>query len=44
MMRKLQSIIAFGLLFLGIISCSNKDLISISGEIQNPGNVKVVAF
>lgn len=44
MMRKLQSIIALVFLFLGIISCSNKDLISITGEIHNPGNVKVVAF
>lgn len=42
-MRKLQSIIA-GVLLLGMISCSNKDVISISGEIHNPGNVKVVAF
>ncbi|MCI0920210.1 TlpA disulfide reductase family protein [Sphingobacterium rhinopitheci] len=42
-MKKLQSIIA-GLVLLGTISCSNKDLISISGEISNPGNVKVVAF
>lgn len=42
-MRKLQSIIA-GLVLLGTVSCSNKDVISISGEIQNPGNVKVVAF
>lgn len=42
-MKKLQSIIA-GLVLLGTISCSNKDVISISGEIHNPGNVKVVAF
>lgn len=42
-MRKLQAIIT-GLVLLVTISCSNKDLISISGEIQNPGNVKVVAF
>lgn len=43
MMRKLQVIIA-SLLLLSLIGCSNKDIISISGEIYNPGNVKVVAF
>lgn len=42
-MKKLQSIVA-GLVLLGTISCSNKDVISISGEIHNPGNLKVVAF
>jgi len=42
-MRKLQAIIA-GLVLLGTIGCSKKDVISISGEIHNPGNVKVVAF
>lgn len=42
-MRKLQSIVA-GLVLLGTVSCSNKDLISISGEIHNPGNIKVIAF
>lgn len=29
---------------LSLVGCSNKELISISGEILNPGNVKVVAF
>lgn len=42
-MRKLQSFLA-GVVLLSAIGCSNKDTISISGEIQNPGNVKVVAF
>lgn len=42
-MKKLQSFLA-GVVLLGAIGCSNKDTISISGEIQNPGNVKVVAF
>ncbi|MCA5004457.1 TlpA family protein disulfide reductase [Sphingobacterium bovistauri] len=42
-MRKLQSFLAGAVLF-GAFGCSNKDTISISGEIQNPGNVKVVAF
>lgn len=42
-MRKLQSFLA-GAVLLSAIGCSNKDTISISGEIQNPGNVKVVAF
>ena len=42
-MRKLQSFLA-GAVLLSVIGCSNKDTIYISGEIQNPGNVKVVAF
>lgn len=42
-MKKLQSFLA-GAVLLSVIGCSNKDTISISGEIQNPGNVKVVAF
>lgn len=42
-MRRLQSIVV-GLVLFGTISCSNKDKISISGEVQNPGNIKVVAF
>lgn len=42
-MRKLQSFFA-GAVLLSVIGCSNKDTISISGEIKNPGNVKVVAF
>ena len=43
MMKRLQSFLA-GAVLLSVIGCSNKDLISISGEIQNPGNIKVVAF
>lgn len=35
----LVSIVGFGLW-----SCSNNDVIAISGEVSNPGNVKVVAF
>ncbi len=42
-MRKLQSFFA-GLIILGMASCANKDTISISGEVLNPGNIKVVAF
>ena len=42
-MKKLQSFLA-GAVLLAVIGCSNKDTISISGEIKNPGNVKVVAF
>ncbi|MGN0001885.1 MAG: TlpA family protein disulfide reductase [Sphingobacterium composti] len=42
-MRKLQSFLA-GVVLLAAVGCSNKDTIYISGEIQNPGNVKVVAF
>ena len=42
-MKKLQSFLA-GVVLLTAVGCSNKDTISISGQIQNPGNVKVVAF
>lgn len=42
-MKKLQPFFA-SMMLLSVIGCSNKDTISISGEIQNPGNVKVVAF
>src|SRR5690606_3240277 len=42
-MRKLQSFLAGAVLF-SVIGCSNKETISSSGEIQNPGNVKVVAL
>ncbi|MGN5953011.1 redoxin domain-containing protein [Sphingobacterium lactis] len=34
----------FGALLLSLWSCSNNDTIRVSGEIQNPGNVKVVSF
>lgn len=43
-MKKLQLFFAGLLLLLSVWSCSNKDVISISGEIHNPGNIKVVAF
>lgn len=43
-MKKLQLIIAGLVVLLGATSCSSEDVISISGEIHNPGNVKVVAF
>lgn len=33
-----------GLVFFLLIGCSKKDVVSISGEILNPGNIKVVAF
>ncbi|MFZ4863718.1 redoxin domain-containing protein [Sphingobacterium sp. Mn56C] len=42
-MMKLQHIAALFLLAL-TFSCSNKSVISILGEIDNPGNIKVVAF
>lgn len=42
-MKKLQTLIVGMLLFV-VFGCSNKDNIYISGEILNPGNVKVVAF
>ncbi|ERJ60486.1 TlpA disulfide reductase family protein [Sphingobacterium paucimobilis] len=38
------SIFLFSILGFGLLGCSNKDTIAISGEVLNPGNVKVVAF
>lgn len=43
MMKKLQ-LMSVGVFLFGMMSCSNKNVIKISGEIQNPGNIKVVAF
>ncbi len=34
----------FSSLLLGLSACSNKDTILVTGEINNPGNVKVVNF
>lgn len=42
-MKKLFSAI-FILSLLSLASCSNKEVIHISGEIENPGNIKVVSF
>lgn len=37
-------IFLFSIVGIGLWGCSNKETIAISGEILNPGNVKVVAF
>lgn len=42
-MVKIQ-IYLLSLLGLVAVGCSNRNIISISGEISNPGNIKVVAF
>lgn len=39
----LQSLFFCAVLFV-VVGCSNKDTISISGEISNPGNITVVVF
>ena len=43
MIKGLQSLFILAVL-ISTVACSNKDVISISGTIDNPGNIKVVAF
>ncbi|MBL1409885.1 TlpA disulfide reductase family protein [Sphingobacterium faecale] len=38
------NVFLFSILGIGLWGCSNNNTISISGEVSNPGNVKVVAF
>lgn len=43
MIKGLKSFLAFATLICAV-GCSNEEVISISGKIDNPGNVKIVAF
>lgn len=39
-----QALLVVGCLFLFLIGCKNKDEFTISGQIENPGNIKVVSL
>lgn len=39
-----QTLLVVGFLFLFLVGCKNKDEFTISGQIENPGNIKVVSL